>query len=261
MEVVFSDGAAAVCPFPSVTALPYVLSFGDISEPVPGEKRLAALTELYRASSGKQSCEIADSLMQSAHLSDLPGADALRVWYSDEPDELCGFAFLMERLTAQNFQGAVQAVKLPCPYIQPDGTAVFYGSWDQVEPELWKPLSHTARDISPVEQQGWANIWRGLRAQNAPLRAVLSGQLTGVPLHFYDTVIRQQIAGLDPEFDEAFLIGRTISRLPGVSDALIALRVQALVELGELEVLDADAAPDAAAYWRRLRRTARFSEI
>ena len=261
MEVVFSDGAAAVCPFPGVTALPYALSFGDISEPVPGEKRRAALTELYRANSGSQSREIADSLMQSAHLSELLSADTLRVWYGDEPDELCGFAFLMERLTAQNFQGTVQAVKLPCPHVRPDGTAVFYGGWDQVEPELWAPFAHAARDISPVERQGWANIWRALRAQNAPLRVVLNGQITGVPLNFYDAVIRRQIAGLDPEFDETLLIGRTISRLPDVSDALIALRVQALVERGELEVLDADAAPDAAAYWRRLRRTARFSEI
>ena len=245
-----------------ILTFPFLLSFGDISEDIPGKKRIASLAELYRGNAVDPEEQAQYTMEEASNLDRLSNASDLRTWYSDAPDELCGFAFLMERLTAQGFQGTVQAVKLPCPYVRPDGTADFYHSWGQVESELWEPLSHAARDISPVEQQGWANIWRGLRAQNAPLRAVMSGQLTGVPQNFYDAVIRQQIAALDPEFEEGLLVGRVISSLPGLYSAFISLRLQVMVERGELEVIrPGNSDIHAAAYWRRLRRTARFSEI
>ena len=43
-------------------------------------------------------------------------------------------------------------------------------------------------------------------------------------------------------------------------DAIIALRVQEMIDRGELAVIGTDAAPDGAVYWRRLRRTDVFPQ-
>ena len=89
---------------------------------------------------------------------------------------------------------------------------------------------------------------------------MVNGRLTSVPTDFYDSILRQEIRGLEAEFDAAFLIGRTICRLPALGDAIIALRVQEMIDRGELAVIGTDAAPDGAVYWRRLRRTDVFPQ-
>ena len=48
--------------------------------------------------------------------------------------------------------------------------------------------------------------------------------------------------------------------LPALGDAIIALRVQEMVDRGELAVSGTDATPDGAVYWRRLRRTDVFPQ-
>ncbi|MDD7222403.1 MAG: DUF1835 domain-containing protein, partial [Eubacteriales bacterium] len=118
LEVVFSDSAAGSlqnCPqfveSGDVLPLPFALSFGDISESVPGPKRLAALERLYGASSRQAQAVAAEEMRYADELERFkkPGA-AVRVWYSDAPDELCGFAFLMDLLTQIHFGGPVWAV-------------------------------------------------------------------------------------------------------------------------------------------------------
>ena len=92
-------------------------------EPVPGPKRLAALERLYGASSSQAQAVAAEEMRYADELERFkePGAE-VRVWYSDAPDELCGFAFLMDLLTQIHFGGPVWAVKQPCPNISPDGS-------------------------------------------------------------------------------------------------------------------------------------------
>ncbi len=268
LEVVFSDSAAGSlqnCPqfvrLDNILPLPFLLSFGDISESVPGPKRLAALERLYGAASMQAQTVAAEEMRYTAKLKRLKeSGDEVRVWYSDAPDELCGFAFLMDQLTQIHFTGPVWAVKLPCPNLLPDGSAEFFRDWGEVEPERWEFFSRLAQPISPEDQVAWSRIWQGLRRENAPLRAVVNGRLTSVPPDFYDSILRQEIRGLEAEFDEAFLIGRTICRLPALSDASIALRVQDMIDRGELAIIDVDTAPDAAVYWRRLRRTGAFPQ-
>lgn len=268
LEVVFSDSAAGSlqnCPQfvepGDVLSLPFALSFGDISEPVPGPKRLAALEQLYGAVSRQAQAVAAEVIGYVSKLEQFkaPGTE-VRVWYSDTPDELCGFASLMELLMQIHFAGPVWAVKQPCPNLLPDDSAEFFRDWGEVEPERWKFFSRLTQPVSPEEQAAWSCIWRELRRENAPLRAVVNGRLTSVPTDFYDSILRQEIRGLETEFDEAFLIGRTICRLPALGDAIIALRVQEMVDRGELAVIGTDATPDGAVYWRRLRRTDAFPQ-
>ena len=77
LEVVFSDSAAGSlqnCPqfveSGDVLPLPFALSFGDISEPVPGPKRLAALERLYGASSRQAQAVAAEEMRYLTNWSD-----------------------------------------------------------------------------------------------------------------------------------------------------------------------------------------------
>lgn len=184
----------------------------------------------------------------------------MRVWYSDAPDELCGFAFLMDQLTQIHFGGPVWAVKQPCPNISPDGSANFIAAGARSGRSTGSP-SPGWRGLSPQKSRPHGAVsGRDCAGKTRRSRAVVNGRLTSVPTDFYDSILRQEIRGLEAEFDAAFLIGRTICRLPALGDAIIALRVQEMIDRGELAVIGTDAAPDGAVYWRRLRRTDVFPQ-
>ena len=62
----------------------------------------------------------------------------------------------------------------------------------------------------------------------------------------------------EPEFQEAQIVGRVLSLELGISDGLVASRIGALIEAGDLEALT-QPPEDGARYWRRLRRTEQFT--
>lgn len=57
---------------------------------------------------------------------------------------------------------------------------------------------------------GYAYSWQTLQRENAPLRAVLNGQLVSVPETLYDDFILREIAAEQDEFREANVIGLAI---------------------------------------------------
>lgn len=75
--------------------------------------------------------------------------------------------------------------------------------------------------------------WSQLRAENAPLRAIISGRLCSVGEDFYDPFIRAHIP--DGTFRVAQLIGDVLGQCQlGIGDWWIAKRIQAMVNHGEL---------------------------
>ncbi len=235
------------------------LSVGDISEDVPGPKRQAELQKLYSfvvdgmeedcAKLEEQARQALDRILTASDRGEL-----LRVWYSDDPDELCGFYWLMAWLDESGAQGPVETIKLPRLEARPDGTAVSRRGWGDVEPGQWGRFSDLARPVSPETRHGCKLIWDNLRRENAPLRACLNDRLTSVPADFYDCFLRREIARQPEEFDQAQVLGRVLGQLPGVGDGFLAGRMEAMVRAGELEFLTEPPA-DGARYWRRMRKT------
>ena len=84
-----------------------------------------------------------------------------------------------------------------------------------------------------ADRHALAARWRTLQAENAPLRAVVDGQLCSVPADFYDTAILEKVpAG---NFLIAQLIGKVLSECNlGISDQLIYRRIERLVKAGKL---------------------------
>ena len=247
-----------------IYCLELALSMGDISEEMPGPLRQQALEDLVRGTCpAEEARQQAQRLWEesqealSAVVARSVAGETVRVWYSQQPDELCGMYFLLERLESAGATGPVSLVKLPQWEERSDGTLVHRIGWGEVGPGEWGRLAAAAYTPSPVRRHFFANCWRDLRWKNAPLRAVVNGQLMGVPVDFYDGFIRWEIAAADREFHQAHVIGQVLGRGPRIGDAWVALRMEEMIRTGLLEVVS-QAPPDGPAYRRILRRTEAF---
>ena len=236
------------------------LSLGDISEKIPGPIRRQVLCAYCGFSPsvpgiGEQLDRWIDGGAETlrAVLERSAAGEPVRLWYSDQPDELCGFYWLLARLDGLEQCGAVSAVKLP-RWDQRDNSVVTYTAWGDVPPGEWSRFLPLEQPVSPTLRRACANRWRELQEENAPLRTVLNGVLAGVPEDFYDSFIRRTLARMEREFNESRLIGEVIGRCQlGIGDGLIHRRIQAMVDAGELEALTQAAEGDPV-YRRMLRK-------
>ena len=236
------------------------LSLGDISEKIPGPIRRQVLCAYCGFSPsvpgiGEQLDRWIDGGAETlrAVLERSAAGEPVRLWYSDQPDELCGFYWLLARLDGLESCGPVSAVKLP-RWDQRDNSVVTYTAWGDVPPGEWSRFLPLEQPISPILRRACANRWKELQKENTPLRAVLNGVLAGVPEDFYDSFIRRTLARMEREFNESRLIGEVIGRCQlGIGDGLIHRRIQAMVDAGELEALTQAAEGDPV-YRRMLRK-------
>lgn len=96
--------------------------------------------------------------------------------------------------------------------------------------------------------------WEQLKRENATLRAVVNRQLVSVPDTFYDAFILRELEAQEDEFMEAVLIGKVLGKYSlGISDGLIALRIEQFIKEGKLEVIT-HAKPQDPSYHRMLRK-------
>lgn len=238
-----------------------MLSMGDISEDAPGMRRQQALERLYGVFPKGTGHSAAQELLWRA-ASDLKEVreraaegEAIRIWYGHQPDELCGFYWMMAQLLQwEGCRGPVYAVRLPEWESDEKGTVRWMAHWGEIAPGEWHRYSALQRLVPPAFCQSCADDWRILQEENAPLRAVLNGRLASVPETLYDGFIRREIAAEAGAFHEAKLIGRVLGKYKlGVGDAWIALRIEEMIHSGELEAL-AEPEEDMPLYHRFLRK-------
>lgn len=238
------------------------LSVGDISEDVPGPKRQAELTKLYSFVVDHMEEDCNTLLSQAGQALDRiysasGRGELLRIWYSDDPDELCGFYWLMARLDEAGVEGPVEAIKLPRLEPQKGETVLALRGWGEIGPGEWGRYTDQAKPVSRDIRHCCRLIWQQIQRENAPLRVCLNGNLTSVPADFYDCFLYQEIARQPSEFDEARMLGKVLGRLPGVGGGFLAGRIEAMVQAGKLEFLT-DPPADGARFWRRMRKTQHF---
>lgn len=238
------------------------LSVGDISEDMPGPKRQAELTKLYSFVVDHMEEDCNTLLSQAGRALDRiysasGRGELLRIWYSDDPDELCGFYWLMARLDEAGVEGPVEAIKPPRLEPQKGETVLASRGWGEIGPGEWGRYTDQAKPVSRDIRHCCRLIWQQIQRENAPLRVCLNGNLTSVPADFYDCFLYQEIARQPSEFDEARVLGKVLGRLPGVGGGFLAGRIEAMVQAGKLEFLT-DPPADGARYWRRMRKTQHF---
>lgn len=228
------------------------LSYGDISN-ADLDSRIDVLTQLlsvwYPAEAREQAvAQIAkdkeefDAVMKRA----IDDSEPMRLWYSNNPDELCGLYWFLYQLHQQEeCNGAVYLVKLPELEYRENGTMVKHMGWGEVAPEEFSRYIYLARPMLPVFENACAADWRQLMQENAPLRAVLNGRLRSMPVDLYDTFIEQEIERMPDEFNESILIGNVLGRHQlCIGDCLIALRIEEMIRDGKLAVITQPAEGD-----------------
>lgn len=235
------------------------LSVGDISETIPGPLRQASLEKYFTCWRNGDKPWSAQTMEQAATSLEKLRAQAaagkpLRIWYSDCPDELCGFYWLMALLESMENCGPVSAVYLPHYEEREDGCVVEYTGWHEIHPGDWGHCLSLEKTVPDALKRTCANRWRALQQENAPLRAVLNGRLVSAPEELYDSFIRREIAKEKTEFQEACVIGNVIGRQNlKISDAWIAYRIENMVQKGEFEAVT-QPEPDDPVYHRILRK-------
>ena len=241
-----------------ICSFPLYLGFGAIDEAGIGplrEQAIAALMGAYPA----EGAQAAQAFLQTARssleklLSRAKQGEPLRIWASGQPDDACGLCWLMEQLMDARLEKLDAAlVLLPGFCEKPGGTAVLHSSWGELSAPEWSRMAGLGRKIPAALCQAMAACWQQLRAQNAPLRAVVSGRLVSAPAAFYDSLILRELEAEPQEFSQARLIGRLLGKYPlGLGDAFFALRLEQFVRDGALQEVSSPA-PGEPAYHRIL---------
>lgn len=236
------------------------LSIGNISGNGTDGRRKKALERLWSIYPDLDGENMAEEMVRSAESSlreacgKAAAGDGMRVWYSSQPDELCGLYWLMDRLDEQGYQGKIFLVRLPEWEEREDGAIVQMAGWGEVGPGEWGKYLPLQRPLSPALRRCFSIRWKELREENAPLRAVLNGRLMSVEEDLYDGLIRREIDAEPEEFQEAMVIGRVLGKYRlGIGDALLAHRIETMIAAGELEPVTQPSG-NAPLYHRILRK-------
>ncbi|MGD9560012.1 MAG: DUF3658 domain-containing protein [Oscillospiraceae bacterium] len=240
------------------------LSVGDISEATPGPRRLRVMEWLYSIYPDDEADEATGSwlpkeiqrcqdTLQTLRARATQG-EALRLWVSDKPDDLCGLYWFMAQ--AENWgEARISLVRLPPWEAAEDGHIVQRAGWGEVAPGEWHRYLPLETPAPPLFRQFCAEQWRALQKENAPLRAVLNGRLVSAPATLYDSFIEREIAAEGEVFHEAMVVGRVLGNYQlGIGDAWVALRIEEMIGRGVLQPVDA-VPKDKPLYHRRLKKS------
>ena len=225
------------------------LSIGDITENQPGPKRLRALEQLagiypdekYGARQISDTFRRVKDDFEEISRRILSG-EAAHIWYSSNPDELCGLIWLAAQLSPQRcgkeYTGSLYAVRLPQWSLDRHGTVFSKTCWGETLPEEW----HRYLSLQEILPSGFCSdcltLWQTLQNENAPLRTVLNGQPVSVPENFYDNFLLRELAAEEEIFHEARLIGKIMGKYRlGISDSFLSLRIEDMIRRGLLKVI------------------------
>lgn len=176
--------------------------------------------------------------------------EPIRAWKSNTPFSACAFAFLCYSL--QNIECKISIISLPEYWKTSDNTIQSCTDWAELSPGQFYRFLPLEREVSNIEKRLQSSLWNDLKAENAPLRALVNGKLISVPEDFYDHIINKNIP--DREFAMAHLIGTILGKYPlGVGDGWYALRIKKMIAENKLEIVaDKDASHPYGKILRKL---------
>lgn len=243
-----------------ILCFPLALSMGDITENEIGKQREAVLQRLVSIYPDEVNMAAYDMLTTAQKslkelLSRAKKGESIRIWTSDDPNDACGFCWMMEQLKPIGFENLdITYVKLPDFHVMLDNTVVIYTGWGEAAPHQWGHLALLGKKVPVNYMYGLSFRWKRLKQENASLRAVVNHQLVSVPETFYDSFIFQELDAQEDEFLEAKLIGKVLGKYTlGIGDGFIAMRIEEFIKEGKLKAVT-KAKPGEPSYHRILRK-------
>ena len=219
-----------------VLGLSLGLDMGDIREPL-GRGRQELLRQWYDGNDEAAGRDWQETLESADRLRALGPGDTVRIWVDHTPASACGLlhaASLLEKTGA-----AVSVVFLPPWRERPDGVVETYLGWGEMEPERFGHFLSREEPVPPLALGAMAHRWEVLQKENAPLRAVVNGQIRSVGEDFYDGLIRRHIP--EGQTKIANIIGNVLGQeRPGIGDVWLAERIRWMLSTGELRMVRED---------------------
>lgn len=159
------------------------------------------------------------------------GSEPVRVWAVPWcPDDLCGVYFVCNLL--RDAKTLISVVWAPRESVRRDGVMVEIRGLGEVSPEELGAMASGATALEPIQRRAYADRWRELTAENAPLRAVVNGRLSSVPEDFYDFALRAVLPGEPVKMGK--VLADALTMLPGVGDGWLHRRLQVMLAAGEV---------------------------
>lgn len=218
------------------------LSVGDISEVLPGPKRLEALRTLFCYDDPEISRYIEQCVTSAAETLQLvrdrlTKGEKIRIWHSRNADERCTVYWMMAQLEGvADDCDLLYEVQLPY-WEQPEEDCIRWSAWGDIAPHRWGTFAKKyERPISARQRKRYAEKWRILQTENAPLRIAKDNEMVGVSADFYDAMIREIIAEQEEEFFAAKVVGSAILASDRqIGDGFVSDRLDTMIAAGELE--------------------------
>lgn len=249
LEVVFSDSAkgsmsVAIKKYKEnfynheVVAIGCNMDIGDISGEIDGDERKKEFVRVFSSVKFKDE-EIEQFFkMQRDDYEKLllcaKGGESIRVWKSNAAFSACAYAFLCYSL--KDIACNLNAVTLPEYFEISHDTIKQCTDWSEIAPDEFKQFLHLEKKVNDADKNYQSDVWRRLKEENAPLRAVVNGRLISVCEGFYDHLIIKNIPKGD--FIMAWLIGTVLGNYPlGVGDGWYALRIRKMIEENKLQIV------------------------
>lgn len=243
-EVVFGESEKSLINFAlreiskDVVSIGYSLDIGDISGKIDGLERKNLFKELWHCVDFNEIetenyFEGQRTDMEKLLTAAIDGIP-IRIWKSNSPYSICGFAFVCNLLKDINCK--ITVVSLPEYSKTEDNGLVSYSGWGEVPPSKLHTFLQFERDVTNIEKQLQSDIWQKMKTENAPLRAVVNGTLISVPENFYDHIIINNIP--NNEFAMVSLIGRLLGKYQlGIGDGWYSLRIQKMIKENKLKII------------------------
>lgn len=232
-------------------------SIGDISDSDIGDGRRKVLEQAAFICPHNRIEKSIHSAQFALHtvLDRAARGEAVRVWYSHNPDEMCGFCWLLSKIKAAAISAPIYAVKLPEWEYSNEKTLCTYVGWGEIEPKAWGRYVSLQQEVKQPLLTACSMHWAQLQKENAPLRVYLNGRLQSAPETIYDSFILQELNAQPDKFMEAHVIGTILGKYQlGIRDVWIALRIEHFIREGMFEVLTISN-PDRPIYRRMLRKS------
>lgn len=217
------------------------MHLGDIRETIDSEYRRKLIASTYQVWSRDGTDHDDDSYEYTkvhktwARLKRfLEKGKLLRIWYSQAPDELCGFFHLCTLLRQYNQD--FYAVHLP-ETAQADGKCRRVYDWAQMSKEdIENEIAHE-RLLTKPEIALYADAWEKLQEENAPLRATVNGNPVSVEVSFYDFWIKEALQSGEPTKTQD--VFRYLNdHLGWISFSWVLRRIDVLIRCRVIEVSD-----------------------
>lgn len=237
------------------------LSIGEITETEIGSQRRAVLEMMHSIWSLDNLAQQIDEKLQNTRdslvslLKRCAAGEPIRIWYSHNPDEMCGMFWLISQLRPIKNRGSVYLVKLPEWEYRDESTICSYNGWGDIGPGEWGRYQAIQQEAKPAFFSLCAAKWSQLKEENAPLRVFLNGHLQSAAEDIYDSYINREIDKQPETFVEAMVVGDVLGRYQlGIGAVWVSLRIEKMIEQGILTV--AEKAPaEEPIYRQKLHKT------